>query len=208
MKVSVATASVMDSGQWGGNRTTRGWWFVVFFISNRECKCLVSTEKEEIQIITFIRCLIFLLNLQKTEPHCPLNSTDTRDLTAQKGRLHAVQFSPYQTKDNHHYLCQTYVFTYVAGRNSVCLYIVRCAHSKLQIVPHFIRSLSYRAACWEQQDCENGTERSRPKVYPSHMGWTVDAGVVRADLNSLSWETGKHQDFSAKSSKLFSWGWR
>lgn len=87
-----------------------------FSLVIRECKCSVSTEKEEIEIIIFIRCLFVVsffattnLNLQQTEPNRPLNST--RDLTAQKGRLHAVQFFPYQTKDNRQYLYQRYIFT-------------------------------------------------------------------------------------------------
>lgn len=127
----------------------------------------------------------FLLNLQQTEPNWPPNSTDTRDLTAQKGRLHAVQFFPYQTKDNRHYLYQRCVFTYVPTCNSVCLlHCAMCTQQTSNCAPLYSIPVVQRRLL-----------RSRPKVYPSHMGWAVDAGgvlehVIRADLKSLAWEMG------------------
>lgn len=132
----------------------------------------------------------FLLNLLQTVPNWPPNSTDTRDLTAQKGRLHAVQFFPYQTKDNRHYLKDTYSHMLKAA---IQFAFTLC--DVFKSYPTLFDLCRTVQLAVNLQDWENGTECSRPKVYPSHMGWTVDAGVVlehavRADLKSLAWETG------------------
>lgn len=138
----------------------------------------------------------FLLNLQQTEPNWPLNSTDTRDLTAQKGRLHAVQFFAYtrQKITVIIFMKDTYSRTSQAAiQFAFTLCDVHTANFKSY--PTLFDPCRTVQLAVNLQDCGNGTECSRPSVYPSHMGWTVDAGVVlehvvSADLKSLAWETG------------------